>query len=399
MSTPDPARRRWAVLEVAAPATLAAVAAAATPLPWWRADRGAVLLGAGPVTELPPDTWTGVEMIGPWAAAVAVPAGIAVLAAALAILGSIRAERPMRPVPMGGVGRVARGRRTVGGGCGRSRGRRRRGARAPGVGRVGGGRGVACARGRTRGSGRRASPERGDARRVARFRPPSCAFRHGGFRVPAHTVAGRHGRGVGRRGRRPARRGSGRRPTAPGRGRTVRAGRRRRRVSPAQRRGRARRGGRRVGRCSPTARPGWSAGPASSSRTRTAGRACSPGPTVARPRRSGWSATGSCTGPRPTPSRSPSCGPGHRWTSSCAASRRRARSAPTARCGCVRTPTRWVPSAVWTSPASTDSSGSRSPTSPSSRSRNPTRPSISGPCCPFPAGACGPSPEAGGWRC
>ena len=97
MSTPDPARRRWAVLEVAAPATLAAVAAAATPLPWWRADRGAVLLGAGPVTELPPDTWTGVEMIGPWAVAVAVPAGIAVLAAALAILGSIRAERPMTP--------------------------------------------------------------------------------------------------------------------------------------------------------------------------------------------------------------------------------------------------------------------------------------------------------------
>jgi len=87
MSTPDPARRRWAVLEVAAPTTLAAVAAAATPLPWWRADRGAVLLGAGPVTELPPDTWTGVEMIGPWAVAVAVPAGIAVLAAALAILG------------------------------------------------------------------------------------------------------------------------------------------------------------------------------------------------------------------------------------------------------------------------------------------------------------------------
>ena len=89
MSTPDPARRRWAVLEVAAPATLAAVAAAATALPWWRADRGAVLLGAGPVTELPPDTWTGVEMIGPWAVAVAVPAAIAVLAAALAILGSM----------------------------------------------------------------------------------------------------------------------------------------------------------------------------------------------------------------------------------------------------------------------------------------------------------------------
>ncbi|MBL8927497.1 MAG: hypothetical protein JNM77_14835 [Pseudonocardia sp.] len=97
MSTPDPAARRWAVLDVAAPATLAAVAAAATALPWWQADRGAVLLGTGPVTELPPDTWTGVEMIGPWAVAVAVPAGIAVLAAALAILGSVRAARPAAP--------------------------------------------------------------------------------------------------------------------------------------------------------------------------------------------------------------------------------------------------------------------------------------------------------------
>ena len=97
MSTLDTARRRWAVLDVAAPAALAVVAAATTPLPWWRPDRGAVLLGAGPMTELPPDTWTGVEMIGPWAAALVVPAGIAVVAAALAILGSIRAERPTSP--------------------------------------------------------------------------------------------------------------------------------------------------------------------------------------------------------------------------------------------------------------------------------------------------------------
>ena len=63
MSTLDTARRRWAVLDVAAPAALAVVAAATTPLPWWRPDQGAVLLGAGPVAELPPDTWTGVEMI------------------------------------------------------------------------------------------------------------------------------------------------------------------------------------------------------------------------------------------------------------------------------------------------------------------------------------------------
>ena len=92
------------------PAGLAAVAAAATVLPWWRADRGAVLLGgdpgtlirrgaaashevrggrvvAGSVTELPPDVWTGVEVAGPWAVVVAASAGAALVAALLAGLG------------------------------------------------------------------------------------------------------------------------------------------------------------------------------------------------------------------------------------------------------------------------------------------------------------------------
>ena len=313
---------------------------------------------------------------GPWAAAVAVPAGVAVLAAALAILGSARARRPpdARPGPTrrstakihrwicsgpanaafapsrwAAWARMARGRSTVGGGCGRSRGRRRRGARAPGVGGASGaGRGVAGARGRTRGSGRRPPPQR-------RRRPASCAIPPAELRVPARRVIAFRltplravaavalvaavavplaavPAGV---------------PTAPGRGRTVRAGRRRRRVSPAQRRGRARRGGRRAaGARRRRARRGQPA-PASSSRTRTAGRACSPGPTVARRRRSGWSATGSCAGPGVRHHRDRRV-PG-RVTAGRRRPRRRGggrRSAPTARCGCVRTPTRRVPSAA-----------------------------------------------------
>ena len=99
--------RSWA--GVALPAGLAAVAAAAMALPWWRADRGAVLLGGDPVTsirrgaaaspevggravagsviELPPDVWTGVEVTGPWAVVVAASAGAALVAALLVGLG------------------------------------------------------------------------------------------------------------------------------------------------------------------------------------------------------------------------------------------------------------------------------------------------------------------------
>jgi hypothetical protein len=69
-------------------AALAAGAAAAPLLPWWRADRGAVLLGGEQLTELPPDVWTGAEVLGPWAAVVAVPAGAAVvLALVVAVAG------------------------------------------------------------------------------------------------------------------------------------------------------------------------------------------------------------------------------------------------------------------------------------------------------------------------
>ena len=102
MALPAPPRS-W--VGIALPAGLAAVAAAATVLPWWRADRGAVLLGgdpgtsiqrgavgggggvAGPVTELPPDVWTGVEVTGLWAVVVAVSAGAALVVALLGGLG------------------------------------------------------------------------------------------------------------------------------------------------------------------------------------------------------------------------------------------------------------------------------------------------------------------------
>jgi hypothetical protein len=69
-------------LRTVLPAGLAAIAAAAVLLPWWRADRGAVLLGAGPLEELAPDRWTGIEVAGPQAA---VLGGLAVLAAVLAL--------------------------------------------------------------------------------------------------------------------------------------------------------------------------------------------------------------------------------------------------------------------------------------------------------------------------
>jgi hypothetical protein len=73
---------RRPVLPVAVPVALAVTAAGAALLPWWRADRGAVLLGAGPLRELPPDT-----------SAIAVPAGVAVVAGALAAGRSARAGR------------------------------------------------------------------------------------------------------------------------------------------------------------------------------------------------------------------------------------------------------------------------------------------------------------------
>ena len=89
MTASDAARPGW----IALPAALAVAAATATMLPWWRADHGAVPLGAGPLRELPTDTWTGVEVIGWWTALIAVPAGVAVVAAAVALLMSARQPR------------------------------------------------------------------------------------------------------------------------------------------------------------------------------------------------------------------------------------------------------------------------------------------------------------------
>ena len=80
-------------LRTVLPAGLAAIAAAAVLLPWWRADRGAVLLGAGPLEELAPDRWTGIEAAGPQAA---VLGGLAVLAAVLA-LGVVARTRGATP--------------------------------------------------------------------------------------------------------------------------------------------------------------------------------------------------------------------------------------------------------------------------------------------------------------
>src|SRR5690349_25069524 len=69
----------------ALPAALGAGAAAARLLPWWQADRGAMLLGRS-ITELPPDSWTGVEVTGPFAPVLAVSAGVAVLLALVTCL-------------------------------------------------------------------------------------------------------------------------------------------------------------------------------------------------------------------------------------------------------------------------------------------------------------------------
>jgi hypothetical protein len=74
-------------LRIALAAVLAAGAAAAFLLPWWRADGGAVLLGGAPVHQLPPDVWTGVEVAGPLTVLVVVQAGASVALAVLACLG------------------------------------------------------------------------------------------------------------------------------------------------------------------------------------------------------------------------------------------------------------------------------------------------------------------------
>ena len=63
-------------------AGLAAVAAAALLLPWWRAGAGPVLLGGRPLRALPADSWTGVEVAGGRALVVAGLAVVAVVAGA-----------------------------------------------------------------------------------------------------------------------------------------------------------------------------------------------------------------------------------------------------------------------------------------------------------------------------
>jgi hypothetical protein len=87
MSTSAAAPPRWTVHRVLPASALCAAAAGALLLPWWRADRGAVLLDGESVAALPPDVWTGVEVTGPWAVAVAAPAAVAVLMAVLTTTG------------------------------------------------------------------------------------------------------------------------------------------------------------------------------------------------------------------------------------------------------------------------------------------------------------------------
>ena len=62
MALPAPPRS-W--VGIALPAGLAAVAAAATVLPWWRADRGAVLLGGDPGTSIQRGAVRGVDASWP----------------------------------------------------------------------------------------------------------------------------------------------------------------------------------------------------------------------------------------------------------------------------------------------------------------------------------------------
>src|SRR4051812_21479398 len=91
--TPSQARSRW---WPAVPAALALAAAAALVLPWWRAGAGPVLLGGGPLRELAPDSWTGIEVAGLRA----------VLVGGLALLAGVT-----------GAASVVDGRRTRGPAC------------------------------------------------------------------------------------------------------------------------------------------------------------------------------------------------------------------------------------------------------------------------------------------
>ena len=79
---PRSTMRWWPVV----PVVPAVGGAAALLLTWWRADFGPVLLGSGPLRELSPDAWTGVEVAGMRTAVVAILAGAAVLAALLGLL-------------------------------------------------------------------------------------------------------------------------------------------------------------------------------------------------------------------------------------------------------------------------------------------------------------------------
>ncbi len=85
---PAPTRRppRW---WPAAAGALAVLAAAAFALPWWRAERGASLLGAGPVRTAAPDVWTGTEVAGLRAVLVV---ALAVVALAVSALAAVRAS-------------------------------------------------------------------------------------------------------------------------------------------------------------------------------------------------------------------------------------------------------------------------------------------------------------------
>ncbi len=80
---PAPSRRaaRWRPVPAAA---LAVVAAAALALPWWRADRGPSLLGAGPSRTAAPDVWAGSEIAGPRAVVVVALAVVALAVSARA---------------------------------------------------------------------------------------------------------------------------------------------------------------------------------------------------------------------------------------------------------------------------------------------------------------------------
>jgi hypothetical protein len=92
------------MLRVVLPIALAAGAASTALLPWWRADRGPVLLGAGPLRELAPDVWAGTEVAGPAVAVVAGLAGVAVLLAGAAVVpGLVR-----RRTSVNGHGRTGR---------------------------------------------------------------------------------------------------------------------------------------------------------------------------------------------------------------------------------------------------------------------------------------------------